>query len=73
MSLGIRVLTDLAISGAMVAMLRSNRTGFKRWGFYIKLVNDAAYLFMDRTDSVLDILISFAIHTGKGSLFIDCS
>ncbi|KAM5544697.1 hypothetical protein V8D89_001595 [Ganoderma adspersum] len=45
-SLGTRVLTDSVISGAMVAMLRRNRTGFKR------------------TDSILDLLISFAINTG---------
>ncbi|KAI1783890.1 hypothetical protein LXA43DRAFT_292497 [Ganoderma leucocontextum] len=44
--LGISVLTDLLITGAMVVMLRRSRTGFKR------------------TDSILDVLMLFAINTG---------
>lgn len=30
-ALGIRVATDLVVSGAMIHKLRSSRTGFRRW------------------------------------------
>ncbi|KAI0706345.1 hypothetical protein C8Q76DRAFT_156016 [Earliella scabrosa] len=45
-ALGVRVFTDLVISGAMIYQLRHNRTGFRR------------------TDSILDLLVLFAVNTG---------
>lgn len=63
-SLGTRVLTDLAISGAMVAMLRRQRTGFRRLVIVCFFTCSRIQLF-DRTDSILDLLVSFAINTGE--------